>query len=149
MIVIPDILTLMRKGFYYEGIRFGMSVDELRSNLGKPGSAIGDGNIGYIVYDFLRIGFIDKIIDEIAIFFNSNEELKFSTNLDDEIDYISTCTKIHQLIKLFNMNGIEWHAEYHNNELDYVSLTIGTTSVVTFDLNTGLIYRISFGSGLD
>jgi hypothetical protein len=147
MISIANILTLMRHGFHHEDIRFGMPISEIIAKLGRPDNLIGNNQLGYITYDFLRIGYWDDIVNEISIFFEGDSNLNFRIDEDtsnDEGNVIKTGMMLHDFISLLNNHGIFWQGQYRQNELDYVSLSVENMSDVTFHLDSGFIYRIAF-----
>jgi hypothetical protein len=147
LIEIPDLIMLMQRGFYHERIRFGMPLGDLRSCLPDPDAIMGNDNVGYLFYGFLRIGHLNGLVNEIAIFFTKDPHVKFPTNfknIDDEIDFIETGTKLHEIIKCFNLHGIGWNGQFRKNELDYVTINVKEGSAVTFQLDSGEIYRIAF-----
>ena len=150
MIVIHDIISLMRDGFYHDDINFGMSVKDLKKRLGSPDGIIGDSQMGYLIYNPLRIGYLGDIVDGIVILFDNEHDFRFNIdfdNLEGENDAIRKDMKIHELIKVFNNNGVMWSAQYQKNELDYVSINVEKGSEVLFDLDTGYINRIGFKPG--
>jgi hypothetical protein len=147
MISIANILALMRHGFHHDDIRFGMPISQIIAKLGRPDNIMGNNQLGYITYDFLRIGYWDDIVDEIAIFFEGDSSLKLRIDeetSDDEGNVIKTGMMLHDFISLLNNHGIFWQGQYRQNELDYVSLRVENMSDVTFHLDTGSIYRIAF-----
>ena len=141
-----DIVMFIRQGFVREGIGFGMSIKELKEKIGDPDSVIGDTIRGYLMYDCLRFGYLDDIVDEIAILFCVDDNFRLKINLenvDDEITVIAGTTKINEFIKLLSINGINWQSQYRKNELDYVSIHVENKSAATFELQTGFLTRIA------
>jgi len=147
MIEVPDIIKLLQHGFEYKNAKFGMNIKELKFYMGEPDRIAGNSDMGYWHYGFWRFGYFDGVIDQIAILFEKDQHIKFGTNLKNiggEIDFIETGTKLYEIIKLFNLHGIEWSGQFRKNELDYATIHVRDGSAVTFDLDSGEIYRIAF-----
>jgi len=144
MITGDDILSFIITG-EIQGIRVGMTINEVKEKLGEPEEVIGDPKAGYLMYGIVRVGYRGYSIDELALLFNKHTDISISLDYKDDGEYfeISEHTKINEVIRLINYRGISWDC-YDKNNSDYFTIRSERKVAIVFDLYDGSLFMISY-----
>jgi hypothetical protein len=139
-----DVLLFLTTG-EIQGIRVGMTIDEVKEKLGQPREVIGDSNVGYLMYGIFRIGYRGNIIDEMALFFYKYPDVSICLDYKDDEEHfeISAGTKINEMIRLMNYKGIRWDC-YDKSNSDYFTVRSEIKVALIFDLYDGSLFMISY-----
>ena len=103
-------IDFLKGGKTLNGVKMGMTVENLYSILGKPTNISGEKNFGYIHYGEYRYGFTDDLINEMAIEFKLiKKPLEFPNLKYKKYDIsifenfkIKSKSKIHKIIGFIN-----------------------------------------------
>ena len=147
-------IEFLKGGKNMNGVKMGMSVNDLYSILGQPTNITGEKNYGYIHYGEYRYGFADNIINEMAIDFKLIEKpfefknleyKKYDISLFENFK-IKSKSKIHKILSFINHLQLNWKAE---NGIDKDSLTIKIENgpYIVFDLLDGTVDKITIVDG--
>ena len=147
-------IEFLKGGKTLNGVKMGMTIDDLYSILGKPTTISGEKNYGYIHYGEYRYGFTDGLINEMAIEFKLIEKplefpnieyKKYDISLFENFK-IQSKSKIHKIISFINHLQLNWKAE---NGIDTDSLTIKIENgpYIVFDLYDGTVDKITIVDG--
>lgn len=147
-------IDFLKGGKTLNGVKMGMTVENLYSILGKPTNVCEEKNYVYIHYGEYRYGFTDDIINEMAIEFKLIEKpLEFS-NLEYkkygislfENFKIKSKSKIHKIIRFINHLQLNWKAQ---NGIDKNSLSIKIENgpYIVFGFYDGTVDKISIVDG--
>jgi hypothetical protein len=139
-----EILSFIITG-EWQGIRVGMTIDEVNGKLGRPDDVIGDSQVGYLMYGIFRIGYRGNIIDEMALFFYKDPDVCICLDYKDDEEYfeISAHAKINEVIRLMNYRGISWNC-YDKSNSDYFTIRSESKVAIVFDLYDGSLFMISY-----
>lgn len=146
MITGDEILSFFITG-EMQGIRVGMTIDEVTEKLGQPEEVIGnsEAGYGYLMYGIVRIGYWEDSIDELGLLFHKHIDTNIKLDyIDDEEHFkISAGTKINEVIRLMNYRGISWDC-YNKTDSDYFTIRSEGKVAIIFDLYKGSLFMISY-----
>lgn len=136
-----DILKFLSTGFFYEDVNIGNKVIDVINRIGEPITITGDKKSGFMNYpNGIRIGYFDDYVDELAIVFWANKDIKYTIS---EYGYdITEKTLLHEFVHILNTVNITWKCNDEKN-LNTFSLVTTKNVYVLFDLETGFITKIS------
>src|SRR5689334_4788263 len=139
-----DILSFITTG-EIQGIRTGMTINEVKEKLGQPEKVIGDSKAGYLMYGIVRVGYWGDSVDELALIFNKHTDITISLDYkDDEVYFeISARSKINEVIRLLNYKEINWDC-YNKGDTDYFIIRSVIKAAIIFDLYDGSLFMISY-----
>jgi hypothetical protein len=95
---IGEILHVIKEGLSCLYISLGMPIEKLQEIYGAPNEVIGDSSAGYLNYGYIRVGYFDDYVDEVAIMFDGDPQFKLEIEELEEIKCISGQTTINQFV---------------------------------------------------
>lgn len=130
-----------------KGIRVGMTLNEVTEKLGQADDETGDSKVGYgyLMYGIFRIGYIGNTINDLALFFYKDPDVRICLDYKDDEEYfeINAHTKINEIIRLMNYRGISWDC-YAKTDSDYFTIRSERKVAIIFDLYEGSLFMISY-----
>ena len=147
-------IKFLKEGKTLNGVTMGMTINNVKSLLGKPTSISGENNYGYMHYGANRYGFTNNIINEIAIEFKFLKEPLIFKNLEWKKDGISLTedfkinskSEIHKILSFINHLQLNWKAQ-NGIDKDYLTVKIENGPYVIFDLYEGTVDKITIVDG--
>ncbi|MCK8480938.1 hypothetical protein [Psychroserpens algicola] len=148
-------IEFLRNGKELNGISMGLKIKSLYEIMGEPDEVIGDMANGYIRYNHLRYGYDEsQCIIEMSIELSYLEKKLNFKNIKSE-KYgivseqsfsISSKTKIHEFINFLNFLNISWQSD-NKKDKNYLTLKLKPGPYVIFDLDNGILIRVSIVDG--
>lgn len=117
-------------------------INVAHTKMGKYLDHVGDDSAGYFYYsNGVRVGYVEKYIDEIELNFKEYKHLSFDVDsIFGERFRISGKSRIHEFIYFLNSNNVKWKCVDEKNLYSFI-IKVNDVSLSFFDLNTGKLIK--------
>lgn len=137
-----DFMEFLTQGDNLLGVSLNDRVSKLHELLGKPLEIVGNKKAGFFHYKGLRYGYFEDKIDEIAVVFYNEDDLKFNVTNEFQEDFeLSNRTFLHRFMYFLSSVQIGWECrgfKYQNG----CTLVTKKKVHIEFDLETGFLHKI-------